>query len=59
MKQFACGDIVPGCTAQYRLASDEEILAAVGRHAREAHGLDEVPDELIEKVRALIRPVDE
>jgi predicted small metal-binding protein len=58
MKQFACGEIVPGCTEQYRLATEEEILAAVGRHARDAHGLDPVPDELLAQVRAHIRPVD-
>ena len=59
MKQFACGDIVPGCTEQYRLADEDAILAAVARHAREAHGLDAIPDELIAQVRAHIRPVDD
>jgi predicted small metal-binding protein len=58
MKQFACGDIVPGCTEQYRLADEDAILAAVAHHAREAHGLDTIPEELVAQVRAHIRPAD-
>jgi predicted small metal-binding protein len=59
MKQFACGDIVPGCTAKYQLATEEEILAAVAEHAREAHGIEEVPADMIAEVRSRIRTVDE
>ena len=59
MKQFACGDIVPGCTAEYRLATEEAILAAVARHAKEAHGIEDVSDEMVAEVRARIRTVDD
>lgn len=59
MKQFACGDIVPGCTEQYRLETDDAILAAVARHARDSHGIDSVPADMIEQVRAHIRTVDD
>jgi predicted small metal-binding protein len=58
MKQFACGDIVPGCTARYQLATEEEILQAVAQHAREVHGINEVPDEMVAEVRSRIRDVD-
>jgi predicted small metal-binding protein len=57
MKQFACGDIVPGCTEQYQLPSEEAILAAVARHARDVHGLDDIPEDMIANVRARIRTV--
>jgi predicted small metal-binding protein len=59
MKQFACGDIVPGCTAKYQLATEEEILAAVAEHAREAHGITEVPEAMIAEVRSRIRPASD
>lgn len=59
MKQFACGDIVPGCTARYQLATEEEILAAVAEHAREAHGITEVPEDMIAEVRSRIRPTSD
>ena len=59
MKQFACGDIVPGCPEEYRRDSDEAILAVVAEHAREVHGLDEIPDDMIAEVRSRIRTVDD
>ena len=57
MKKFSCGDVVPGCSATFEGASDEEIFAAVGPHAAEAHGMDDVPDEVIEAVRRSITSV--
>jgi predicted small metal-binding protein len=58
MKHFACGDIVPGCTAKYQLATEEDILAAVAEHARDAHGITEVPEAMIAEVRSRIRTVE-
>lgn len=56
MKQFSCGDVVPGCTALFRFDSEEKILEAVARHAREDHKLKEIPAELVAQVRERIRP---
>ena len=58
MKQFSCGDIVPGCTARYQLPTEEEILAAVAAHARDVHGIEPVPPEMVDEVRSRIRTVD-
>ena len=55
MKEFSCGDVVAGCTARFRGNSNEEILAAVAKHAREDHGLTSVPPALVEQVLAAIR----
>lgn len=57
MKQFACGDVVAGCGARFEGESDDEVLARVGRHAQEDHGMDQVPDSLVQQVRAKIRAV--
>jgi predicted small metal-binding protein len=54
MKQFACGDVVPGCDARWVCDTEDEILARVAVHAREAHGLDDVPPELVDEVRSRI-----
>jgi predicted small metal-binding protein len=54
MKQFKCGDIVPGCGSIIEGESDDEVLAEVAAHAREAHGMDEVPPEVADRVRSLI-----
>ncbi|GGI06362.1 DUF1059 domain-containing protein [Egicoccus halophilus] len=50
MKQFACGDVVPGCQASFVGIDDEAILLQVGAHARVDHGLVEIPDALAQSV---------
>ena len=50
MKQFCCGDVVPGCTARFHGTTDE-ILQAVGSHARRDHGLTDIPASLLKQVR--------
>jgi len=54
MKTFACGDVVPGCEARWVCSSEDEVLAQVAQHAAEAHGLTEIPAELVVQVRARI-----
>ncbi len=56
MKQFRCGDLIPGCDASFR-GTENEILAAVSGHAATAHGLASVPPELVAQVRALLTDV--
>lgn len=58
MKQFACGDVVPGCDARWVCSSEEEILARVAAHACQDHGLTTIPDELVSAVRERIAHVD-
>jgi predicted small metal-binding protein len=55
MRQFVCGEIVPGCETRIEGESDDEVLAKVAVHAREAHGMDEVPQEVADDVRSKIR----
>jgi len=54
MKEFRCGELVPGCGATFEGASDDEILEQVAAHARDEHGMDEVPAEVVDKVLASI-----
>lgn len=51
MKQFSCGDVVPGCGRAFRASTDLEILTAVVDHARTDHGLSFVPDSMVAQVR--------
>jgi predicted small metal-binding protein len=55
MKEFSCGDVVPGCTMSFRAGSEAELLEAVALHARADHGMASVPDSLVAQVRAKIR----
>ena len=54
MKEFRCGVLVPGCYATFEGASDDEILRQVFVHAREEHGMDQVPPEVVDEIRAEI-----
>lgn len=55
MKQFSCGDVVPGCSAVFQGASDDDILQQVARHAHDDHQIVDVPPELVDAVRNKIR----
>jgi len=55
MKEFSCGDVVPGCDAKIQGADEGEVLAGVAAHARDVHGMDTVPDEVVARVKANIR----
>jgi len=55
MKSFSCGAVVPGCTARFTGESEEEILGKVAEHARQDHGMTDIPAELVEQVRSKIQ----
>jgi predicted small metal-binding protein len=57
MKQFKCGDVVPGCQWVTRSDDDQELMQEIGAHARDAHGMDEVPPEVVDQIRAVITEV--
>ena len=54
MKQFSCGDVVAGCQRRFSSADEAGILEQVAHHALADHGLDTIPDELVEQVRKAI-----
>ena len=54
MKEFSCGELVPGCEARFQGESEDEILRQVATHARDEHGMDEVPPEVVDTIRASI-----
>jgi predicted small metal-binding protein len=55
MKEFSCGDVIPGCNAHFTAHSDEGIFVQVATHAAEAHGMTEVPASVVDEVRRKIR----
>lgn len=56
-KELRCGDVIPGCGEVIRGETEEEVLAAGARHARAAHGIEEIDEETAAKVKAAIRDV--
>lgn len=57
MKQFRCGDVVPGCTWVAQREDDDELFQEIHSHARDAHGMDEVPPEVVDAIQAVITEV--
>jgi predicted small metal-binding protein len=53
-KEFSCGKLVPGCGTTLHGESDEEIMERIAAHARDEHGMDEVPPEVVDQIRAVI-----
>lgn len=54
MKGFVCGALVPGCDAAFEAESEEDLLVHITAHARDAHGMHEVPPEVMDTIRATI-----
>ena len=59
MKQFSCGDVVPGCSAVFQGEAAEDILRQVAEHAKADHGLADVTPELEASVREKIHDAGE
>ena len=57
MKQFKCGDVVLGCEWVTRREDEQELLEEIQSHAREAHGMDEVPPEVEDQIHKVITEV--
>jgi predicted small metal-binding protein len=58
MKEFACGDVVPGCGQVFRADDEAGIMGQVAAHARDDHGMADVPDDVVAQVRASIHEVN-
>ena len=54
-KTLRCADVTGACDAVVHGETEDEILAQVGPHARDVHGLDPCPPEVVDKARAAIR----
>jgi predicted small metal-binding protein len=57
MKEFFCGAVVPHCGARFEGETEQAIVSQVLRHAHDDHGMEHVPDDVLEAVRGHIRDV--
>jgi len=54
-KALRCRDVGMDCDFVARAETEEEILKTAAEHAATAHEMKEIPEEVLEKVRAAIR----
>jgi predicted small metal-binding protein len=52
MRKFECGTVVDGCDGVVSGETDDDVLQAAAEHAASAHGMTDLPPELVEQVRA-------
>jgi predicted small metal-binding protein len=57
MKQFRCDDVVPGCQWVTRNDDEQQLFQEISVHARDEHGMDEVPPEVVDQIRGVITDV--
>ena len=50
-----CRDIGFDCDGVVKAETEEELLQQVAEHAKTAHGLEEVTDEVVAKVKSVIQ----
>lgn len=55
MKVLHCRDLGFDCDAVVRANTEEEVLRKAAEHARNDHNMQEVPDEVVQKIRESIR----
>jgi len=53
-KVLHCRDIGFDCEAVVKAETEEEVLRQAAEHAQSVHGLTEITDEVVQKVRAAI-----
>jgi predicted small metal-binding protein len=58
VKQFRCGDVVPGCEWVARNEDEQQLFEEIHTHARDAHGMDEVPPEVLDAIQGVITEVE-
>ncbi len=56
-KELACGAVVPGCDFVAHAATEEELMLKVATHARQAHGLTHLTDDLKAKIKDAVKDV--
>jgi predicted small metal-binding protein len=54
-KILNCDRLVPGCSWVGEAEAEEVLLERAAEHARQDHGLDQIDDAMLEKVRAAMQ----
>lgn len=56
VKEFRCGDVIPGCGVCFLAGSVREVEVLAQAHARDDHGLlgPEMPPDITARIRAAI-----
>jgi predicted small metal-binding protein len=51
MKEFSCASIGVDCKTTFKAPTDERLLEMISVHAREIHGMNAIPEDMLAKIR--------
>ena len=54
-KSICCTNLFTGCAFTARADTEEELLKLAAEHAASVHGVTELTDEIVAKVKSAIR----
>ena len=54
-KVIHCKDVGFECEGVVKADSDEEVLKMAAEHAKKVHGVSQLTDEMVQKVKSIIR----
>lgn len=54
-KVIHCKDVGFDCEGVVRANSDQEVMQLAAEHAKSVHGVTELTNEMVEKVKSVIR----
>ena len=54
-KVLRCNDVGFECEGVIHAETEEEVLKQAAEHAKSEHNLEEISDEVVEKIRAAIQ----
>lgn len=54
-KKFKCADIGMKCGFEATADTTEQLMPKIGAHAKTAHGMTEIPKDVLAKVQAAIK----
>lgn len=53
-KVMKCGDVVPGCDYVARGKDEKEVLTQAAEHAKRDHGMESIPEDVLNKVKSAV-----
>jgi predicted small metal-binding protein len=56
-KKFKCADIGMNCGFETTANTTEQLMPKIADHAKTAHGMTEIPKDILAKVQAAIKDV--
>jgi predicted small metal-binding protein len=54
-KVLKCSDVNPGCNHEIHGDSEHDVLRKAAEHAKTAHQMENIPPEVLSKVKSAIR----